>query len=157
MSEAKDLKLVNIYIKIHNKKVLTFDDLAYLARFNPECFKKTCDNLLYKIPDAKSLAESASEQTAHDRIPAVAAAHESNVIELTADERLQIENLIIQFFDGMKGLESGEIDTLQNIDASHVRELMGDLLVDDPAPRKGRDMYFDFAAVKAVDAFSVMA
>ena len=33
----KDTHLVNIYLKIHNKKTLTMDDLAYLAQYAPEC------------------------------------------------------------------------------------------------------------------------
>ena len=54
----KDMRLVNIYIKIHNKETLTLDDLQYLAAYNPECFRKTCDNLVYNLPQSKPLLDS---------------------------------------------------------------------------------------------------
>ena len=43
----KDTYLINIYLKIHNKKVITLDDLSYLAEHDPECFEKTCKNVVY--------------------------------------------------------------------------------------------------------------
>lgn len=54
---GKDTHLVNIYLKIHNKKTLTMDDLAYLAEYAPECFEKTCKNVVYNIPEAKPVME----------------------------------------------------------------------------------------------------
>ena len=45
----KDTHLVNIYLKIHNKRSLTIDDLRYLAKYDPECFEKTCKNVVYNI------------------------------------------------------------------------------------------------------------
>ena len=50
---GKDTRLVNIYIKIHNKRDLTIEDLNYLAKYDPECFEKTCKNVVYNVPDAK--------------------------------------------------------------------------------------------------------
>ena len=47
---GKDTRLVNIYLKIHHKQPLTMDDLAYLAEYAPECFEKTCKNVVYNIP-----------------------------------------------------------------------------------------------------------
>ena len=43
-------RLINIYIKIHNKKNITMDDLRYLAQYDPECFRKTFANVVYNIP-----------------------------------------------------------------------------------------------------------
>ncbi len=54
---AKDTRLINIYLKIHNKRTLTMDDLGYLAKYDPECFEKTCKNIVYKIPEIKSIME----------------------------------------------------------------------------------------------------
>ena len=48
---GKDTRLVNIYLKIHHKQPLTMDDLAYLAEYAPECFEKTCKNVVYNIPE----------------------------------------------------------------------------------------------------------
>lgn len=59
---GKDTRLVNIYLKIHNKRMLTMDDLAYLAEYDPECFTKTCKNVVYNIPEAKPIMESADRE-----------------------------------------------------------------------------------------------
>lgn len=157
MGETKDLKLVNIYIKIHNKKVLTLDDLAYLAKYNPECFKKTCDNLLYKIPEAKPIVKPDDTPPAPKSVPVAAEAPKQSIFELTTDERMKIEHTIIQFFDGMKGLEAGEIDALQNVDARHVKELMGELFMENQFPHNDRDKYYDFTAANPSGGFNVKA
>ncbi len=54
---AKDTRLINIYLKIHHKRTLTMDDLGYLAAYDPECFEKTCKNVIYKVPEIKSIME----------------------------------------------------------------------------------------------------
>ena len=51
----KKTRLINIYLKIHQKRDLTWDDLEYLARFDPECFEKTCKNVVYNIPQTKDV------------------------------------------------------------------------------------------------------
>lgn len=56
-SMGKDTRLVNIYIKIHNKRNLTIEDLNYLSRYDPECFEKTCRNVVYNVPDAKEVLQ----------------------------------------------------------------------------------------------------
>lgn len=59
----KDTHLVNIYLKIHNKKTLTMDDLRYLAKYAPDCFEKTCQNVVYNIPETKPIMEPTSPNT----------------------------------------------------------------------------------------------
>lgn len=54
---GKDTRLVNIYIKIHNKRNLTVEDLQYLSKYDPECFEKTCKNVVYNVPDAKEVLQ----------------------------------------------------------------------------------------------------
>lgn len=56
---AKDTRLINIYLKIYHKKVLTMDDLGYLAKYDPECFEKTCRNVVYNVPAVKPVMEPA--------------------------------------------------------------------------------------------------
>lgn len=51
----KDTRLINIYLKIHHKRTLTIDDLDYLAQYDPECFRKTCKNVVYNIPETKPI------------------------------------------------------------------------------------------------------
>ena len=54
---GEDTRLVNIYLKIHNKQQLFLDDLRYLAKYDPECFEKTCKNVVYNFPEAKPVME----------------------------------------------------------------------------------------------------
>lgn len=60
---GKDTRLVNIYIKIHNKRNLTIEDLNYLAKYDPECFEKTCKNVVYNVPDAKQILRPQADST----------------------------------------------------------------------------------------------
>lgn len=53
----KDTRLVNIYLKIHNKRPITVDDLRYLAEHDPECFEKTCKNVVYNLPQSKPIVD----------------------------------------------------------------------------------------------------
>ena len=59
---GKDTRLVNIYIKIHNKRTLTMEDLKYLSKYDPECFEKTCKNIVYKMPEAKEVLQPKKSQ-----------------------------------------------------------------------------------------------
>ncbi|MBQ8245724.1 MAG: hypothetical protein IJZ42_01145 [Lachnospiraceae bacterium] len=58
----KDTRLVNIYLKIHNKRSLTVDDLRYLAEHDPECFEKTCKNVVYNLPQSKPIVDPDSQR-----------------------------------------------------------------------------------------------
>ena len=58
----KDTRLVNIYIKIHNKHTLTVEDLKYLAKYDPECFEKTCKNLVYRLPETREILQPEKEE-----------------------------------------------------------------------------------------------
>lgn len=57
----KDTRLVNIYLKIHNRRSLTIDDLRYLAEHDPECFEKTCKNVVYNLPQSKPIVDPQPE------------------------------------------------------------------------------------------------
>ena len=63
---GKDIHLINIYLKIHNKKTLTMDELGYLAEYDPECFAKTCKNVVYNIPETKSIMEPIASAASQD-------------------------------------------------------------------------------------------
>lgn len=60
----KDTRLVNIYLKIHNKRSITIDDLRYLAQHDPECFEKTCKNVVYNLPKAKPVVDPEVSESA---------------------------------------------------------------------------------------------
>ena len=58
----KNIRLADIYIKIYNKRPLTLEDLTFLAKYDRECFEKTCQNLFYNIPEAKELLQPELEK-----------------------------------------------------------------------------------------------
>ena len=66
---GKDTRLVNIYIKIHNNRTLTMDDLKYLSKYDPECFEKTCKNIVYKIPETKEILQPRKTQAGTALVP----------------------------------------------------------------------------------------
>ena len=53
----KDTRLVDIYLKIYNKRPITIDDLRYLAEHDSECFEKTCKNVVYNLPQSKPIVD----------------------------------------------------------------------------------------------------
>ncbi len=154
MRKGKDLKLVNIYIKIHNKMILTMDDLAYLAKYNPECFKKTCDNLIYKMPEAKTLVKPPGETPVSEQKQDTAAKSENNPFEMTAEEKLQNKRMILQFLENMKKTESGNVNALQKINVAQVKELLGNLYMENLFPHNGLQGYFDVSEEESAPAFN---
>lgn len=144
MKKGKDLRLVNIYIKIHNKKNLTMDDLAYLAQYNPECFKKTCDNLIYKVPETQALVKPPEEPSlpAETQSPAVQPPAQ-NLFEMTAEEKAANQQMILQFLESLKKVESESVNALQSIDIAQVKELVGNLFMEHLFPHNDLPGYFD--------------
>lgn len=112
---GKDIHLVNIYLKIHNKRALTMDDLQYLAKYSPECFEKTCKNVVYNFPEAKPIMEP--EETS---LPLI---NDEPNEEL--QERQKIENIL----DNLKLLETNDFP-VPDIDAEEVKSLLGDLYME---------------------------
>ena len=110
---GKDNYLINIYLKIHNKRTLTMDDLAYLAEYDPECFEKTCKNVIYNIPELKSIMEAEIVDTSGD------------VPEPEAYEWQSIEKVL----ENLKRLEINEIP-VANIDTDEVKNLLGNLYME---------------------------
>lgn len=132
----KDTHLVNIYLKIHNKKTLTLDDLRYLAKYAPDCFEKTCKNVVYNIPEAKPVmepvepvaqekAENETTQKATLALPAVS-------------ERHNIERVL----ENIKQLESRELPQI-SVDVEEVKSLLGNLYMELMFPHNDKDTFFD--------------
>lgn len=109
----KDTRLINIYLKIHNKKTLTMDDLGYLAEYDPECFEKTCKNVVYNIPEMKSIIE-----------PPVS----EDLSEETKPEPFDRQNIDI-LLDNLKRLEINDFP-IPDIDTDKVKELLGSLYME---------------------------
>ena len=112
---GKDPKLLKIYNKIHRKLPLTLDDLRYLADYAPECFEKTCNNLVHNMPEAKSIIE-VKEPTP---------SQPNKLTKPASTPQYNIDYII----DNIIKLEANELP-LVNIDADNVKNLLGSLYME---------------------------
>lgn len=110
---AKDTRLINIYLKIYHKKVLTMDDLGYLAKYDPECFEKTCRNVVYNVPAVKPVMEPDAGKAVKDEpVPALS-------------EWQTIEKVL----RNLKRLEANDFP-VADVDADKVKNLLGNLYME---------------------------
>ena len=143
---GKDTYLVNIYLKIHNKKNLTMDDLAYLAKYSPECFEKTCKNVVYNIPEAKPIMESASSATppvTNEEQKSEAAEQQPEVSTLQPEPSAfqNIENVL----ENLKRLEMKDFQ-VENVNADEVKSLLGNLFMELLFPHNDKDTFMDMSS-----------
>ena len=118
----KNTRLINIYLKIHHKKTLTINDLNYLAQYDPECFEKTCKNVVYNIPEAKPIM--IPEIPEHSQIPELLQKDET-MPEPELPEWQSIEKVL----ENLKNLEIHEFPVV-DIDADKVKSLLGVLYME---------------------------
>lgn len=123
---GKDTRLVNIYLKIHNKQPLFWDDLAYLAEFSPECFEKTCKNVVYNIPETKPIMDpTVSEAINDERKPEFS--ERQNIAKVLENlRRLEIEDFPVA-----------------NIDTDKVKSLLGNLYMELLFPHNDKDTFMN--------------
>lgn len=126
----KKTKLINIYLKIHQKRDLTWEDLEYLALFDPECFEKTCKNVVYNIPQAKSVILPNKERE-EKKLPLQKI--ESN----RAENRFSIE----QTLNNLKHVEVKQIP-IADFDIDRVKNLLGNLYMELLFPHNDKDTFF---------------
>lgn len=111
---GKDPRLVNIYLKINNKRPITMDDLGYLAEYDPECFAKTCQNVVYNIPETKSI---------------MAPADDLESINAQPKPELSGRQTIEKILENLKNLEMNGFPDA-NIDHEKVKSLLGNLYME---------------------------
>lgn len=123
---GKNIRLINIYLKIHHKKPLTVDDLGYLAEYDPECFVKTCKNVVHNIPETKPIMEP----------PVLKASNDETKPEMS--ERQNIEKIL-------RNLEHLEVSDFPaaDIDTDRIKSLLGNLYMELLFPHNDRDMFFN--------------
>lgn len=125
---GKDMHLVNIYLKIHNKRAITLDDLRYLAQYSPECFEKTCKNVIYNRPETKPIM---APETPTPTMP------HSSLRESEQTERQHIEHVL----DNLSLLEADSFPISQ-VNADEVKNLLGNLYMEMLFPHNDRDTFF---------------
>lgn len=123
----KDTRLVNIYLKIHHKKLLTMDDLAYLAEYDPECFAKTCKNVVYNIPEARPIMEA---------VPV-----ESPCGEIASEQPVEYQGIDV-VLERLKRLEMNHFPEI-NIDNEQVKNLLGNLYMELMFPHNDNDIFMN--------------
>ncbi len=122
---GKDMHLINIYLKIHHKRTITLDDLRYLAQYDPECFEKTCKNVVYNLPESKPIMQPPAI------IPEVPKGNPS-----TSD--LQSIDIIL---DNLKHMETNDIP-YTNMNADTVKSLLGNLYMELLFPHNDKETLF---------------
>lgn len=137
---GKDTRLVNIYIKIHNKHTLTVEDLKYLSKYDPECFEKTCKNLVYKMPEAKKLLQPEKEpekERKEEKEEREEQSQEPPLLEPKPVDDRQIESVL----ENLKRMEAKELP-VEQVDADTVKELLGNLYMELLFPHNDREKFF---------------
>ena len=137
---GKNTHLVNIYLKIHNKKNLTMDELGYLAEYDPECFAKTCKNVVYNIPETKSIMEP------------IASVSTYNETELESSEQQNIEKIL----ENLKRLELNDFP-VTNIDVDKVKSLLGNLYMELLFPHNDKDTFIKMTDNEIISSFDKKA
>lgn len=121
---GKDTRLVNIYVKIHNKLNLTMDDLRYLAEYDPVCFEKTCKNIVYNIPETKPIMEPGTALVPAVQTKQEVAEHQGIDIVLDNIKRLEVDDFPVA-----------------DIDPEQVKSLLGNLYMEMLFPHNDIDTF----------------
>lgn len=125
----KKTELINIYLKIHQKRDLTMDDLRYLAHYDPECFEKTCKNVVYNIPQAKPVMLQEEKK----EIAETPQKTESNHMDI----KLSLDKIL----EKLKDMEAKQIP-IADFDVERVKNLLGNLYMELLFPHNDKDSFF---------------
>lgn len=131
---GKDTHLLNIYLKIHNKRPLTMLDLKYLAKYDPECFEKTCKNVVYNVPEAKAVMEPLMK-------PLMKPTSAENTNKVVKVEELK-QKSIQQILDNIKSLEISQLP-MADVDADKVKALLGSLYMEMLFPHNDKETFIN--------------
>lgn len=143
----KDTHLINIYLKIHNKKNLTMDDLRYLAKYAPECFEKTCKNVVYNFPAAKPVMDPPVIETSVTKAPEAPTLQKPEPTE---------PQKIAQVLENLKRLEAHDFPIV-NVDADQVKTLLGNLYMELLFPHNDKDTFFSVPDAPTKSSFDKRA
>lgn len=146
---GKDTHLINIYLKIHNKKPLTMEDLRYLAEYDPECFEKTCKNVVYNVPEMKPIME-----------PEVSEASENEPEPKPVKDEFEPEGFewqsIEQVLENLKRLEISDIP-IADVDVDKVKNLLGNLYMELLFPHNDKYTFVNMPDNDNTSSFDIKA
>ena len=144
----RDTHLVNIYLKIHNKRPLLMRDLRYLAKYDPECFEKTCKNVVHNIPEAKPIMEPITTE--------LQVAEQASLQEMKQKPEDFGEWNIEQILNNIKLLEKKELP-VKEIDVDKVKNLLGNLYMEMLFPHNGKETYINMPYEESKSKFDKKA
>lgn len=128
---SENARLAAIYVKIYNKQTLTIDDLAFLAQYDPECFNKTCQNLIYNIPETKELMTQEPEEI------------EMETQQSVKDEKVvPPEERINLLLDNLRKMKKEDIP-VEDVNPDRVKNLLGSLYMEMLFPHNDKNKYFE--------------
>lgn len=137
----KDTRLVNIYIKIHNKRTLTVEDLKYLSKYDPECFEKTCKNIVYKMPETEEILQPKAEEEKPAPKPPI--------FEKIPTDKQRIEAVL----SNLKQMELKELP-VDGLKTEEVKELLGSLYMELLFPHNDRERFFSMEDHEELSVFN---
>ncbi|BBF45457.1 hypothetical protein lbkm_4224 [Lachnospiraceae bacterium KM106-2] len=132
-------ELVKIYLKIHNKCSLTFDELVYLSKFNPDCFEKTCNNLVSDVPVTKEILN-----------PVIVVENEESLTE----KEIQIDQ-IEKVLQNLKDMENDKFP-VGEISSDTVKRLLGELYMEELLTNSDHNSYFKYELSRTIGMFDQM-
>ena len=130
---GKDTRLINIYLKIHNKQTITLDDLSYLAEHDPECFEKTCKNVVYNVPKVKPIMEPKVPETLRQETKP----------KVSDGQNSDWQN-IGKILENLKRLEINEFP-VADVDAGEIKDLLGNLYMELLYPHNDKYTFINMA------------
>ena len=136
---GKNARLADIYIKIYNKKPLMWEDMKFLAVYDPECFEKTCRNLIFNIPETEKLMQETEQEPAEEHIPQLPEVLPALPKNPVLSDRDRIELVL----ENLKKMERDEFG-VQEVSVEKVKNLLGNLYMELLFPHNDRDKYFQF-------------
>ena len=147
----KDTRLVNIYLKIYNKRSITVDDLRYLAEHDPECFEKTCKNVVYNLPQSKPIVDPEPAPSGADamRIARIGNSDTETVgtqFDAVADTNTWDAPSKFNAKAVLRNLKKMEIENtlFADVDLEQVKDLLGNLYMELLFPHNDEEeSYFD--------------
>lgn len=150
---GEDTRLVNIYLKIHNKQPLFLDDLRYLAKYDPECFEKTCRNVVYNVPETRPIMEPVFSATKDDECrqdgdtkqgkgATSATEYLRGQTELQKEPQAITKPNIEELLDNLRRLEREEYP-VSDMDAEKVKTLLGNLFMEQIFPHNDRNTFME--------------
>ena len=126
------------------------DDLTFLAKYDPECFAKTCQNLVYNIPETKELLKP--EETKKEVKENLSEETEVPTGEPVVLKRESME----QILDNLRKMDMKELP-IQEVKTEKVKNLLGSLYMEKLFPHNDREQYFNMEKEQEESKFNKKA